>query len=177
MDKDYGREQAILQVNGIVQMVAALNVDYDHMDTLWHELEEVHGGAVTSLDFMAWCQDQLDSNQSTFEETIKEFLELREAAGDCESQDEAQQQVQEDPLCIDVREPWHSIGEEGVTPDQFRIVLCTGGPHVEIQGDLDDHMQPDRVRIIYKDWGSNGELFDFDRDAVLRYCQQFYFGE
>lgn len=25
-------------------------------------------------------------------------------------------------------------------------------------------------------WGTSGELIDFDHDAVLQYCQQFYFG-
>lgn len=106
----------------------------------------------------------------------KELEELESAAGDCESQEEAQTRIEEDPLSVEIRSDWCTPGEE-MTAGEFRILLCTGGPHVELVGDLDDYQQPSRVRVLFKDWGESGELFDFDRETVLRYCQQFYFGE
>lgn len=108
-------------------------------------------------------------------EEQQELDTLSAAAGDCESAEDAQEKIQEDPLSVEVRSDWVSPGED-MTAGEFRIVLCTGGPHVEIVGDLDQWQQPSRARVIYKDWGESGELFDFDRDTVLRYCQQFYFG-
>jgi hypothetical protein len=107
----------------------------------------------------------------------KELDELLDAAGECTDQDEARERIQENALSVEVRSGWSNVGEASLTPEEFRIVLCTGGPHVEIVGELDNHLQPDRVRILYRDWGTSGELFDFDRDAILTYCQQFYFGE
>lgn len=109
------------------------------------------------------------------EDEAKELQELQEAAGDCEDEDEARQQILDDALSIEIRSDWCNPGEE-MTAGEFRIVLCTGGPHVEIVGDL-DRGSPGRPRILYRDWGDSGELFDFDRDAVTRYCEQFFFGE
>lgn len=106
---------------------------------------------------------------------IEELAELEDAAGDCESQDEARERIQDDPLSIELRSDWGDVGST-LAASEARIVLCTGGPHVEILCDL-DRGQPSRPRVIYKDWGTSGELFDFDRDAVLTYLQEFYFGE
>lgn len=110
------------------------------------------------------------------EDDAAELAELEDAAGDCENEDAAREAIQDDPLSIEVRSGWYAPGEESET-EEFRIVLCTGGPHVEIVGELGAYNVPERVRVLYRDWGTSGELFDFDRDAVLTYCQQFYFGE
>lgn len=109
------------------------------------------------------------------EEEEKELAELEEAAGYCESKDDARERIEQNALSVEVRSDWCNPGEE-MTAGEFRILLCTGGPHVEIVGDL-DRGEPSRPRILYKDWGESGELFDFDRDAVLRYCSVFFFGE
>lgn len=109
-------------------------------------------------------------------EEQEELDALSAAAGNCESEEDAQERIQQDPLSVEVRSDWVTPGED-MTAGEFRIVLCTGGPHVELVGDLDDYKEPSRVRVLYKDWGESGELFDFDRDTVLTYCRQFYFGE
>lgn len=107
----------------------------------------------------------------------EELAELESAAGDNTSEEMARESIEQDALSVEVRTGWSSPGNgEELTPEEFRIVLCTGGPHVEIVGDL-DRGTPARPRIIHCDWGTSGELFDFDRDAVLAYCSVFYFGE
>lgn len=106
---------------------------------------------------------------------IEELAELEDAAGDCESQDDARERIQEDPLSIEVRSGWDDVGST-LTPSEARIVLCAGGPHVEILCDIEDG-SPSRPRILYRDWGDSGELFDFDGATVLKYLQEFYFGE
>jgi hypothetical protein len=105
-----------------------------------------------------------------------ELDELNDAAGECTSEDEARERIQEDALSVEVRSGWQSPNDP-MEAMEFRIVLCTGGPHVELVGDLGDYNTPTRVRVLYSDWGTSGELFDFDRETVLTYCQQFYFGE
>jgi len=140
---DTARNQAIAQIQSIVAMVAAYEADYDRLE----ELRDLQSDSMLEPD------------------DAEELAELEEAVGDCESQDEALDLIQEDPLSIEYRSGWASPGEE-LTPEEFRVVLCTGGPHVEIVGDCD----LSRVRILFRDWGDSGELFDFDRDAVVTYC-------
>lgn len=166
-----GKQQARAQVRSIGEMVAALNVDFDRLE----ELRSDRRRYARSIDGPPE-EDTPENWAIDNPEDAEELAELVEAAGECENQDEARQRITEDALSVGVRSGWASLGET-LTPEEFRIVLCTGGPHVEIVGELDDNNQPDRVRILYRDWGDSGELFDFDRDVVLTYCQQFYFGE
>lgn len=105
------------------------------------------------------------------ESAREELAELEAQANDCEDAEEAQQRIQDDPLSVEYRSGWSNPGED-LTPEEFRVVLCTGGPHVEIVGDLNQHGEPASVRVLYRDWGTSGELFDFDHDAVLTYCAQ-----
>ena len=102
----------------------------------------------------------------------KELAELEAIVGECESQEDARERIQEDPLSLEYRSEWTSPGEE-LTPKEFRLVLCTGGPHVEIVGDC----ELTRVRVLYREWGDSGELFDFDRNAVVTYCSLVGIGE
>lgn len=110
------------------------------------------------------------------EECGEELRELSEDAGDCESHDEALERIQDDPLSVEVRSGWTNAGET-MQPEEFRIVLCTGGPHVEIRGDLDGYNQPCRAYLHYEDWGESGDYFgdNLNTDALLEYAKQFYF--
>lgn len=184
------QDQARAQVESIAAMVAALDVDYDRLEELREEREPLfegfqdaearHAAACRSYASATNAQNLLKDAQAALQEwddlNGEELAELETAAGDCESQEDAETRIQEDPLSVEVRSDWCSPGEQ-MTAGEFRILLCTGGPHVEIVGDLDDYRQPSRVRVLFKDWGESGELFDFDRETVLRYCQQFFFGE
>lgn len=113
-------------------------------------------------------------------ETHAELTELQEAAGECESQEEAIERIQDDALDISVRSDWHSPGSEDNEPTEFTILLCTGGPAVRIVGELDEYRQPSRAWIEYQDWFTAWtHLIDapIESDTLLTYCQQFYFGE
>lgn len=104
-----------------------------------------------------------------------ELDELEAAAGDCESTDDAEERIHEDPLEVQVRGDWYSPGGDGDTgePVEFFILLCTGGPAVRLVGDL----PVDRVSIEYQDWGTDWtELHDVDgtdRDAMETYARRF----
>ena len=81
-------------------------------------------------------------------------------------------------LSLEVRSCWQSLGEE-LEQAQYRIVLCTGGPHVEVQGDLDAHGEPCRAMILHQDWGS--PLFEMttsepEKELMLWFAQSFYWG-
>ena len=71
--------------------------------------------------------------------------------------------IYEIPLSAEVRSGWHSVGEDAGEPEEFRIVLCTGGPHVELTGDIGG-----TVRVVFKDWDGSGEYYpDADERAAL----------
>ena len=95
-------------------------------------------------------------------------------------EDEARQAIQEDALSVEVRADWHEPSNIEVKPDEFTILLCTGGPACRIVGDLDEWQQPDRARIEYQDWFTPWvELVDIsssEREALLTYAREFYFG-
>ena len=156
---DNAEVQANAQVESIVAMVAALHVDYDRLE----ELREEYAG-MTEKEIRNWP-------------SAGELSELEEAAGENTSEDEAREAIECDPLSVEIRSGWASSKDEFET-EEFRIVLCTGGPHVELTGDIDRGM-PSRIRVIYKDWGTRGEYFpeNAERAALETYCAQFYFGE
>lgn len=156
--EDRAEDQAKAQVASIVAMVAALKCDYDRLDELRDEKRDCEADGLVF-------------------EYHDELAELEAAAGDCTSEDEARERIQEDPLSVEVRSNWESTASE-FTAEEFRILLCTGGPHVELLGDL-DRGTPSRIRVIYKDWGTSGEHFPdaSEREALETYCSQFYFGE
>ena len=180
-DNNNARSQALAQVESITEMVAALECDYDRLEELRDDLERVKADEDdANRDYGTSSTEATDARKDVDEwkaDNADELAALESEAGDCTDREEAEQRIQEDALSVEVRAGWASPGELSTIGDEFRIVLCTGGPHVEIVGDLDEHSQPDRVRILYRDWGTSGELLDFDHEVVLAYCRQFYFGE
>lgn len=165
--------QALAQVASICEMIAAYDVDYDRLEELQDERDNYtalnRDGHMTMIG-ADWAKDNPGD--------AEELAELENAAGDCESQDDAETHIHEGPLSIEYRSEWVSPGEE-MTPSEFRILLCTGGPHVEIVGEIDHNGEPSRCWVNYRDWGTSGELTgaDFDHDVVLRYCGFFVTGQ
>lgn len=145
-----------------------------HIDALFDALNDC---APAGLYFGAHPGDGSDYGFWMSEDDMAERAELEEAAGENTSEEQAREAIECDPLSVEVRSGWASSTDE-FEAEEFRIVLCTGGPHVELVGDL-DRGTPSRVRVIYKDWGTSGEYFpdSEEREAIETYCAQFYFGE
>lgn len=123
------------------------------------------------------------------------------------NKDAALEAIQEHPLSVLVRSGWYSMdGKEMGTkePVEYEILLCTGGPAVRIQGDLDNYGQPKDARLEYQDWGTPWTEYRYTYqytsencpgrpcsnvcdhvgippsnhvDTLLTYAQQFYFGD
>ena len=90
------------------------------------------------------------------------------------------QEIQEDPLSVQVRSDWESLNAE-LAPAEFLIELSTGGPATRIVGELNQYKAPTRPRLQHQDWwkpwteyldatSAQGEALDW-------FCSQFYFGE
>lgn len=140
--------------DGIADLVAALECDYDRLA----ELED----ADTAED-------------------EAEFDALRKEAGECESREDAERRIQEDPLSVEMRGGWYGYGTEpadAARPEEFVILLSTGGPATRIIGELDEHGEPSRARIQAQDWFLPwSDYIGGDSATLLTYCRCFYFGE
>jgi hypothetical protein len=156
--QDIGRGAA----ESLAEMVAALECDYSRLEELRED-----------------CAGHGDGWADCYRDEAGELAELEAAAGDCESREDAETRISEDPLSIEVRSGWTSLGEP-LAPEEFCILLGTGGPAVRIVGELDQHMEPTRARIQAQDWFTQWTDYMGDaisQDDLLIYCRQFYFGE
>ncbi|MGC8517932.1 MAG: hypothetical protein ACP5P4_05305 [Steroidobacteraceae bacterium] len=147
----------------IAEMVAALECDYDRLEDL--------RGTVSDLDSVDYTKDEKT-------ELAAELAELEEAAGECESRDDAERRIQESPLSVEVRSGWHTPGEPSDSAE-FCILLSTGGPATRIIGELDNG-EPTRARIQAQNWFTVWTDYTgsaISRDDLLTYCRCFYFGE
>jgi hypothetical protein len=161
-------QQARLQLESIREMLAAVAVDYDRLE----ELREEKADADDDTSAVSWAEENPDE--------AAELAELEAAAGDCKDQDEAEQRIYEDPLSVQVRGGWYTPGEEKPDPEEFEILLCTGGPAVRILGELGEGNEPTRAWLEYQDWGTPWQtlyLGDDASKALLDYAGHFYFGE
>lgn len=151
-------------------MVAALNCDYDRLE----ELREIRQNFLQAEEYTA----QRDREWQGMPEH-EELVQLEEAAGDCTNREDAQQRIEEDPLSLQVRSGWRSPGEES-EPEEFELLLSTGGPATRIIGELGEHNEPIRARLQAQDWFTAWTDYQGDaisRSDLLAYCNVFYFGE
>ena len=178
---NHGLDQAKAQAESIAAMVAAIQCDYDRLQELRDEREAL-------ADEVEECEavetDGDEERRAAFEAraALAEWdnhmrgvlNELEAEAGECADSDEAHEIVQNDPLSIEVRSGWASATDT-MTAEEFRIVLCTGGPHVVIRGEL-LMCTPSRAWMMYQDWGTpKTQYFDIEQSTLLAYCQEFYF--
>ena len=125
-------------------------------------------------------------------ETIKELYrkfkkeEEFESWGECRSvwnwtTDGIQEEARNEALSVEFRSGWTSNPEE-MKPEEFKILLSTGGPACQIIGKLDQYRQPTDIEIQYQDWGTPWTTLEIsyhhdDYQALEWFCNCFYFGE
>jgi hypothetical protein len=156
-EKNHALDNAASWMQSISAMVSALDVDFDRLESLQTDKDN---GMLASED-----ED--------------EYNGLKQSANEFTSEEEASERIQESPLCVQVREGWKNPGEES-EPEEFSILLTTGGPALRIIGDLGRYGSPESPRLQYQDWGTYWTDFDTtsEQDEDLNtFCQRFYFGE
>lgn len=96
-------------------------------------------------------------------------------------EDEARQAIDESPLSVEVREGWKTPGSTDAEPEEFRILLTTGGPALQIVGTLGLHGQPEDPRLQWQDWGTPWTTYhdttEEEDSALEEFARCFYFGE
>lgn len=134
-------------------------------------LEDSSDYSVTVNGWHFWITDDVPF------EDAEELAELEAQAGECNDREDAETRIDQDALEVSVRSGWQTPHDE---PEwaEFKIVLCTGGPHVEIRGELEQGA-PTRARLVYSDWFTGmAERVneDDDEDALLAYASRFFAG-
>lgn len=172
IDRDWVKEVGEPAYATIVEMVAALECDYDRLEELADKCNE-------------WIAENPPYEDGdglpvvpmwiiTFPDDATELKELTEAAGECKDEDDATQRILEDALSVEVRSGWATSAAE-FTAAEFSILVCTGGPAVRILGELDDGT-PHRAWLEVQDWGKPWtQYFPADQDTLLAYARCFCF--
>ena len=99
------------------------------------------------------------------------------------------EKAQDEALSVEFRSGWSS-NLENMEPEEFKILLSTGGPACQIIDKLDQYKQPTDIEIQYQDWGTPWEPLQLnstyadkspnitsDYQALEWFCNCFYFGE
>ncbi len=112
-------------------------------------------------------------------ESIKSIIDSinrEKMAGNYTAAELAQEAAQSNALEIQVRSGWASMGEK-LIPEEFYILLCTGGPAVRVRGKLRDG-EPCRAWLECQDWTTPWSTYsDADEIILIEYASFFYFGE
>lgn len=172
--ENHAEEEAAAQYASIVRMLAAVSCDYDRLTELCDDREEFIKGRMDE----SGCNRACAEHEWTIEHLndAVELAELEDAAGDCTDEDDARDNIQEDPLDVQVRSDWTNPGET-LEADEFMILLCTGGPAVRIVGEL-DRGEPCRAWLEYRDWGTPWtQWFGASSETLCQYAAHFFFGE
>lgn len=177
--EERAQELGACTYSSLEEMVAALKCDYERLEELKEEREELE----EALSDAKYDEDAEEISEATAalrewdEENAEEFKELKDAAGDCEDEDQARERIQEDPLSVQVRSGWASCKEE-FEAEEFEILLGTGGPAMRLIGDLDYYNSPCNVRLQVQDWFQPWTDYrGGDSDVLEAYCKCFYFGD
>ena len=96
-------------------------------------------------------------NTHAMEQARAQFEHITEALEryDKDHSDEIIEELQEMPLSVEFRSGWQGYGEE-LKPEEFSILMCTGGPAVRIIGKIWDGV-PSDAHIQGQDWGTYWE--------------------
>jgi hypothetical protein len=125
------------------------------------ELEQIGKGAYASIVEMV------------------EALQKAEAGDDESARETAREAIEQDPLSVRVRGGWHNVGETpDPAPEEYEILLSTGGPATRIVGEFGEHGEPSTARLQAQDWGTPWTDYrEADESILVAYVSVFYFGE
>ena len=180
--ESHSEEQARLQLGSIFEMVAKLSregaaklfvADKDREELL----KIAADGEVSPIGYYEDLTDLEELRDVIASEIESESMEPDGFEFD---EEKAREEIQEDPLSVQVRGGWYSPGDDKPDPEEFEILLCTGGPAVRIRGELSNG-EPDRCWLEHQDWGTSWQQYfpkqDNWHETLLTYCRQFNFGE
>jgi len=125
-----------------------------------------------------WARTQAVAHLETIVELMQR-LRAAQDAGDEAAEEAARAELDELPLEVLVRSGWRRPGEDDGTPEEYQILLSTGGPAVRITGVLGRYGEPTTAVLQYQDWGTPWTEYpadDEEAQALLEFAREFYYG-
>lgn len=175
MTTDTAKDQAAAQYSSIVGMLSAISVDWDRLQELRDEREEL-ASAAEDPESEEETAEAIAALAAWDDANAEELNTLEHETNGCADESEAHEALSNDPLCVDFRTGWTSYGDTPI-PEEFRILLCTGGPAVQIRGELDTEGRPYRAWLEYQDWGTPWtQYFEASSDTLCEYAAHFIEG-
>lgn len=103
-----------------------------------------------------------------------------ERLSDC--QDVAMDYIRDSALSVEVRSGWHTACDQQLEPAEFRIVFSTGGPHLELRGDITEYGDATKTKMIASDWAERCTIMhtgekEIDTEVIDWVASCFYFGD
>jgi len=107
-------------------------------------------------------------------------LEKAQAGDDMENEDRPgsiQEKIQEMPLSVSVRSGWQQPGVNDELPEEYELLMGTGGPAVRIYGRLDQYGRPRSAELQGQNWFTPWErtTVDQDEEVLLQFAENFYY--
>lgn len=125
----------------------------------------------------------IQNARSWLEEIGRLVVALNDDGLTDDQREQAREEIEQGPLSVMVRDGWRQAGAEhdADAPEEYEILLSTGGPALRIYGRLGTYSTPDDdPRLQWQDWGVPWTDYPLDseqRAHVCEYARQFYFGE
>ncbi len=119
------------------------------------------------------------ANAAAWLETIRGYV-ARIEGEDQEDADQAREEAEQSPLSVEVRGGWYSPGSTPDQQEEYRVLLSTGGPALQLTGSLNKWGEPDEVSLQWQHWGTpwtDYRLTEEEEADVLTFARIFYFGE
>lgn len=121
-----------------------------------------------------------DSTRSFIEELTDAFGRIDNEELSDREREQVEEELREYPLSVMVRDGWRTVGSPAEGPEEFEILLGTGGPARRVIGTLDEDFEPLAVRYQYQDWfkpWTDGHITGKDGDLIRRFASLFYYSE
>ena len=111
--------------------------------------------------------------------TYYNIVELMDAMEAAESEDmsDIMDRITEMPLSVCVRSGWQQPGVNDQSPEEYELLMVTGGPAVRIYGRLDEHGRPRSAELQGQNWFTPWErtTVDQDEEVLLQFAEYFYY--
>lgn len=174
-DNNHAEQQAIAQVATITDLMSCMAADFTDYKEARNELARAETRyqelrAENNTDDFDYT-DGLDAAREDLGAAYEALAEFPEGMTEFDDEDDLNEAIDTNALSVEYRSGW-SNDREDLEPEEVRVVLCTGGPHVEIIADFDSRSGASSPRVLYRDWGTSGELLDFDRSSVVAYLDR-----
>lgn len=138
------------------------------------------------------AEDHAVSNAVGHWNSIKQLVSRLEDSRDADDStiDIVEEDIRANALSVEFRTGWYTFEQDSDRkPSEYRILLTTGGPALQLTGSLSEYGEPETAELEHQDWGTpwtrsfpyihtkDGVEWDAYQETLLAFARCFYFGE